>query len=58
MRDGNPRRRHPRGSGGEPPPWEEVGREQSWKKDGSANALERKSQNYQKARLRQLRVES
>lgn len=44
MRDGNPGGRRPRGSEGEPPPWEEGGREhtalpRSGEKDQSANVF-------------------
>lgn len=54
MRDGNLRGRHPWGSVGEPPPWEDASREhrvlpQSGKMDQSTNVFERKSQNHQKS---------
>lgn len=54
MRDGNPRGRHPWGSGGEPPPWKDAGREhrallRDGEMDQSANVFERVSQNYQKS---------
>lgn len=54
MRGGNPGRRQPWRSAGEPLPQEDAGREhralpRSGEMDRSANVFERKSQNYQKS---------